>query len=283
MAYGEPIKLNQAIGAIQKTVQMLNRDARFGIFTFDATPEVLLDLDRSNREKIGTTLGKIKPRGVTCIAAGLVEAVNLLEKGGVLLLTDGRANLSLNRMGGFEGSLALEEEFLKIGEEAKGRGIAVHTIAVGEDAFTYGLSVLATKTGGQHWLAEDFKGLDTETLNAPRALHAIELSVHGVPAELPSAQPTWTNESQMLHVAVVSEGIYETYKAHRRAFLINRAKGREARTALISIESEVLSEYRERRAKTTNEVRNGETILLDRSYRDYLALDENSSVKLSIY
>jgi len=286
MTYGEPVKLNQAMSAIQKTIQTLSQEMLVGLVTFDVTAEVLLDLTPLNREKIRNALGRIMPRGVTCISAGLTEAVNLLQKSGlegeVLLLTDGRANLSLNHMGGFEGSLALEEELFKIAEEAKHKGVTIHSVAVGEDAFTYSLSILSMNTKGRYWITEDFQGCAAESLPAPISLKVSELKVHSIPAELPSAQPTWTKESQLMHAAVVSQSLYETYRTHHRAFLVNPRKGREARTGLISIESEVLSGYRKRRPKTTSEVRTGEAILLDRSYRDYLALDENALAKLII-
>jgi len=287
MGYGEPVKLSLALNAIRRTIQSLNRKISIGLVTFDVAAEIALDLQPSNREEIRETLGRIVPRGVTCIAAGLTEAINLIEgrglKGDVLLLTDGRANLSLNRMGGFEGSLTLEEELLKLANEASQKNVKILTVAVGEDAFTYTLSSLSMKTSGRYWLAEDFLGLTAEPIPTPRTIKVNELKVHNIPAELPSAQPTWTKESQTIHVSVVSQSLYEDCRAHHRAFLVNPSNGREARTALIPIESEALSGYRERRTKTTNEVRNGETILLDRSYRDYLALDNDTPVKLIIY
>ncbi len=286
MSYGEPIKLTLAINAARRAIQSLNPNIPVGLVTFDVTADILMKLQPSNREEITKTLGRIVPRGVTCIAAGLTEAIKMIDeselKGEVLLLTDGRANLSLDRMGGFEGSLALEDELLKIANEALQKSIKILTVAVGEDAFTYTLSSLSMKTGGRYWLAEDFQGLTAEPLPAPGTIKVSELKVHNIPAELPSAQPSWTKESQFVHVAVVSQSLYEICRVHHRAFLVNPADGREARTSLISIESEALSGYRERRTETANEVRDGETILLDRSYRDYLALDKGAPVKLII-
>ena len=109
------------------------------------------------------------------------------------------------------------------------------------------------------------------------------MKVHDAPAELPSARPTWSKESQMMHVAVVSQNLYKSYLNSRRAFVSNLSKAREARTALLPIESDVLGLYRERRAKTSNSVAKEEAILLDRSYRDFLALDENATVRLTIH
>jgi len=136
---------------------------------------------------------------------------------------------------------------------------------------------------GRYWLVEDFRGLTVESPVIHEAVKISELKVHSAPTELPSAQPTWTKESQSTHVSVVSQSLYEPYRSHCRTFLVNPVNGREARTALISIEAEVLSGYRERLSKTTSRVRAGEAMLIDRSYRDYLALGKNSLVRLVIY
>jgi len=287
MAYDEPAKLKQAIEAARRAVQSLSREAVVGLITFDVMAEVLLNLKQSNGEETMDALGRIKSRGVTSIAAGLTEAISLLktkgQKGEILLLTDGRANLSMNRMGGFEGSLALEEEVLKIVSEISQKNVAVHVVAVGEDAFTYTLVSLAEVTKGHYWLVEDFQGLTIESPIMHETIKTSVLKVHSAPAELPSAQPTWTKESQLMHVSVVSQSLYELYRSHLRSFLVNPVNGREARTALISMETEVLSGYRERLPETSSSVRAEEAILIDRSYRDYLALGKNSLVELIIY
>jgi hypothetical protein len=286
MGYGDPSKLDQAVNVIQKTIQSLNQKISVGLVTFDTTAEVLSEPKTFNNTIVRASLERIVTRGVTCLASGLTEAINLINKSGlqseILLLTDGRANLSLNRMGGFEGSIALEEELLKITDNLLEKKPVIHTVAVGEDAFTQTLIELSRKTKGRSWLAEDFQDFNAEP-PISRPLKVINLKVHSAPVELPSAKPTWTKESQMMHVAVVSQRLYKTYQFTHRAFLVNQNKNREARTALLSINSEVLAGYRERRAKTADAVRRKEAILLDRSYRDFLALGENDTVRLVIY
>jgi len=287
MTYGEPWKINQAFTVIVKTIQSLSQDKQVGLVTFDVTSEVLLDLQSLNKETITTELSKIVPRGVSCIAAGLAEAVNLIKKndkpGEVLLLTDGRANLSKNQTGGFEGSIDLEKELLKISRDAAQEQITVHSVAVGEDAFSGTLSNIAGTTHGCYWLAEDYPGLSIGTSWPSRVLERYELSVNSSPVELPSAQPTWAKESQFMHVAVVSQSSYDIYLGHHKAFLINAGKEREARTALISIDSDKLAGYRERNPKTAERVKTGKAALLDKSYRDYLNLGKGSLIELNIY
>ena len=287
IAYGEPSKLSQAITAIEKAVQSLDQTNHVGLVTFDVTAEVLLEPKAIDQAKIRDALDQTIPRGISCIAAGLTEAVNLVKKhepkGEILLVTDGRANLSLNRMGGFEGSLDLETELLEIAREASQEGVTIHTVAVGEDAFTNTLSAISRNSKGNDWLVEDFRGLDTEPAEAMEVLRKSRLRVHGAPAELPSAQPTWTKESQFVHVAVVSQELYEAYERHHRSFLANPLRSRNARTSLISVESDALDAYRQRRPKTAQAVMNGEAVLLDKSYRDFLALGKSDTVELAIY
>jgi len=287
MGYGKPNKLEQAVEAALKSVRGLSSEDLLGLVTFDAEAEVILDLQPANLERIQSELKGLTVRGVSCIAAGVTEAVNLLEKkhlkGTVMPLTDGRANLSLNRSGGFEGSLGLETELLNISKETRRKNLRIHAVSIGEDAFTYTLSMMAEYARGLHWIAETFQGLDSKPRELQLKVNAEGLRVHSAPVELPSAQPTWTKESQYTHLAVVSQNLYETYESGCIAFLTNPSNNRSARTGLISIEEGSLTGYRERKTKTVEEVRNGSAILLDRSYRDYLSLGGEDSVNLFLF
>jgi len=86
-----------------------------------------------------------------------------------------------------------------------------------------------------------------------------------------------------VHVAGVSQTLYEAYEPHHRAFLVRPNKTREARTALMSIESDVLAAYRRRRPKTAQAVRTGDALLLDKSYRHFLGSGKDDKVELVIY
>ena len=136
MGYGEPSKLSQATKAAEITVQNLASNIQLGLVTFDTTAEVLLNLKPLSRASLQKELKNIVPRGVSCAADGLTKALDLIletkAEGTVVLLTDGRANLSLDKMEGFEGSLDLEKELIEITTKAQQRNITVHTIAVGE-------------------------------------------------------------------------------------------------------------------------------------------------------
>lgn len=287
MAYGEPSKLKQAVQASLKAVSGLSSDDQLGLVTFETDVEVVLDIQPFNPEKTQDQLRSLSVRGASRIAKGLAEAVDLLKEkhlgGRLLLLTDGRANLSLNLSGGFEGNIDLEAELLKICQRTHSRNVAINTISVGEDAFTHTLSTMAERAQGLHCVAEAFQGIGYEPKGLRLKSQFESLGVHAAPVELPSAQPSWTKESQFMHAAVVSQNIYEAYLPSRTAFLSNPHNKRKARTALISIQDQILATYRERRPKTVREIGSNEAILLDRSYRDYLDLSEKNSVEVTIY
>jgi hypothetical protein len=286
MNYEEPTKLIQGINVIGKTIKNLIHDSIIGLLTFDVREEVLLDLKPLNSEVLRNNLNKIIPRGVSCISAGLTEAINLIVKSGgngdVLLISDGRANLSNKQMGGYEGSIELENELIKIIKSYQNK-IRVHSVAIGEDAFTGTLAHISRISKGYYWLKENYNGLFSAPENNLKVLKKCILKVYGAPIELPSAEPSWTKESQFTHVTVVSHNFYQNYLENHKAFLKNPINNRKARTALIDIESDILDKYRERRPKLTKKVRFEEAILLDKSYRSYLNCKKREKVELLIY
>jgi len=267
---------------IRASREALEEGREVALLAFESFTELVASFSVHSVDELHSLMEEVPLRGVTCLSYALEEAKKLLQEAGgaeVLLVTDGRPNVNLARTGGFEGDVKLEEEALKLAKEL---GVKVHCVAVGEDAFTHTLNALSKATGGIYSLAETFRGL----VSPPRSIGTVEvvdeLEVRGVPLELPYSQPTWVRESQTLHLAVVSEDIYERYVETRLAFLVNPANGREARIALISIEDQRLKPYVERRPKTAEKVRRGGAILLDRSYRDFLGLEKKGKIRLEI-
>lgn len=284
MGYGEPSKLKQAVEAAVKTVEALRSETLTGLVVFDSEPEVLLEPKRVSPDEVREILASLRPRGVSRIAAGLEKAVTLASSNGeVVLISDGRANLSLDRSIGFEGLVELEQELIDIAKKASQNRVKIHTIAVGEDSFTGTLKALSNTSGGQFYLAETFLGLAEASKPLIPVLTLENLTVYPAPAELPEAQPTWTRESQMTHVAVVSDRLYEAYGESRVAVLRNPVNGREARVALQTVESPILAPYRGRRAKVVQRLRGDEAILLDRTYRDFLLVKTREQVNLTLY
>lgn len=283
MGYGEPTKFQQAVEAAFKIVEGVEPETHVGLIVFDSEPEVLLEPKPVSLSEMKGLFASLRPRGVSRIAAGLEKSVMLAVPGGeVTLISDGRANLSLNRLIGFEGLVELEQELMDIARRGFSEGVRIHTVAVGEDAFTGALKALSEISGGLFYLAETFQGL-VEPRPLTPILTLSDLRVYPVPAELPGAQPTWTRESQMTHVAVVSDRLYEAYRRSRIAVVRNPANGREARVALQTVEASILHPYRERKPKVVQRLREEGALLLDKSYRDFLLVETGERVSLTLY
>ena len=279
MGYGKPVKIEQAKNVIIKVAEAAPADANFTLITFDSEADVRIkncDMNSLRRE-----LNAIRTRGVSCLSAGLKTGLEEADADSVLVfVSDGRANLSLDKTGGFEGSLDLEKELLNIASNSNFRG-EFHVIAVGEDSFTYTLTKLAEVFRGFFYLAEDFEGLSMP--KNYQSIRVVEnLTVYPVPLELPAAQPSWSKESQVEHLAVVSKSLYEDYLKCKRAFVINSLNNREARTALLSVDAEILQSYRKRRPKTVKKIERNEVILLDDSYRSFLSLEKKERVTIKL-
>ncbi|MEM3545974.1 MAG: vWA domain-containing protein [Candidatus Bathyarchaeia archaeon] len=284
MGYGSPQKLRQAVDIAIEAVRPLEAKTPIGLVIFDSEPEVLLEPKLYTLVELRGLLEKLKPRGVSRLAAGVEKSIQLTgESGEVLLLSDGRANLTLDRSVSFEGKVEIEQELVTIARKAAEQSVKIHTVAVGEDAFTNTLKRLSEETNGFFTLAENFQGLKASPKKLREIFTVESLTVYPAPAELPQAQPTWTRESQITHVAVVSEILYAKYLENRIALLQNPRNGREARVALLTIEEPALDAYRRRMAKTVQSIRENKAILIDRSYRDFLLVESREDLKLKLY
>jgi hypothetical protein len=283
MGCGTPQKLKLAVDVVVEAIKPLEGVTPVGLITFDSEPEVLLEPKVVKLSEVRELLEKLKPRGVSRLAAGLEKSISLALKGGeVLVVSDGRANLTLDRSVSFEGKLEIEQELAKIARNAAEQHVKIHSVAVGEDAFVNTLKTLSEESNGLFSLAETFQGLNVN----PKRLHTIttveNLTVYPAPAELPQAQPTWTRESQLIHVAVASDTLYEKYRENPIAFLRNPRNGREARVAILTVEDPILNAYRKRMVKIVQSIREEKAILLDRSYRDFLLLESKETVELRL-
>ena len=280
MGYGEPVKIEQAKNVVAKILESAPPDSSFTLVTFDSEADVKIKEDTA--DSLREELSRIRVRGVSCFSAGLERALEEADAHSILaVISDGRANLSLNKMGGFEGSLSLEEELLMIAGKTGYEG-RFYAIAVGEDSFTYTLQRLAEAFGGFFYLAEDFDGLYAPPTKYRNVRVAKGLMVYPVPLELPTAQPTWSKESQILHVTVSSRKLYEEYVKYGRVFLVNPSNGREARTAMFPLDMDVLEPYRRRRPKAAGRVELGKAVLIDSSYRSFLDIGRGEKINVRI-
>lgn len=300
MGYGhEQSKLSEAKRLTMELARELLPDDRVGVVSFDSIAGVAVPLTLvSELRNLEASIAKISERGNTCLAEGVKAAAEAFDLKAantkrLIMLSDGRANLSLDGSGGFEGSTSLERELRETCIPLKLMGICVVAATLGTDAFTMPLKALTDATRGNLILdgrenaARLVEALRSEAMSLtvsikPPTLERRGLEVAGFPSELPAGQPTWTLESVNEHVAIVSEEAAAKYASAASAVVSNPANQRFAKVALLSIESEALKSYRERLPKTTAKIRSGETILLDKSYRSELELEKEDVVDLKI-
>ena len=143
MGYGEPPKIEQAFSAISSIVDELDANDKVAIVTFEVVSEKVLPFTAVKDFQLDKVKENIVVRGTTCLSIGLKDGLNEVQDGDtVVLLTDARPNLSLDRSGGIEGSIRLEEEALEIISSID-KKFNFYSIAIGEDAFIYTLKKMA--------------------------------------------------------------------------------------------------------------------------------------------
>ncbi|MEM2849216.1 MAG: VWA domain-containing protein [Candidatus Bathyarchaeia archaeon] len=189
MGYGSPQKIKQAVDIAIEAVKPLEVAISMGLVIFDSEPEVLLEPRPTKVVEIRGLLERLKPRGVSRLAAGLERSISLAGVNGeILVVSDGRANLTLDRSVSFEGKVEIEQELITIARKAAEQSMKIHTVAVGEDAFTNTLKTLSKETTGFFSLAETFQGLNVNPKNLHKTLTVENLNVYPAPAELPTWQ-----------------------------------------------------------------------------------------------
>ena len=299
MGYGRrQSKLDEVKHLVIELVNTLSSEDRVAITTFDNMANIHVPLTlKSQLKNLRAAIDRISERGNTSLVRGIKisqEAFDL-EAGKVrriIVLSDGRTNLSFNGEGGFEGSISVEKELADACMNFERLGISVVAIVIGTDAFVMPLKNITDTVRGCLILDElkDFsqliKTLHSETILLPISFKSPllerRLDVASIPQELPTGQPAWSLESLNEHVAVVSKEISSIYLSASQAIVANPLNQRFARVALMSIEDDSLKSYCERLPKIAERVKAGEVILLDQSYRLELNLDKDDIVDLRI-
>ncbi|MDQ1280956.1 MAG: Ca-activated chloride channel [Thermoproteota archaeon] len=299
MGYGHgQSKLTLAKDLASEIIRNLSAQDTVAIVAFDNVARISLPLTPTSQlQNLEAIMSSISERGNTCLSSGLKTSLEAFKSTArlkrAIILSDGRTNLSFDGSGGFEGSTSLELELREDSLNLEQIGVRAITVAIGTDAFTLPLKVISDATKGRliptsvEKIQELVTALHSDTLSLPLSvktpkLEKNEMDVASFPSELPAGQPTWSLESIYEHVAIVSEEIASVYSNVGEALIINSSNQRFAKTALMSIETEILKTYRERLPKTTRRVRAGEAILLDKSYRLELELEEDSVVDIKV-
>jgi len=276
MAYDD--KLARARELARSNIRDLAEDDGACIISVDHIAETSLPLSvKRSVPEIGGLVEGIHQRGNTNIALGLESASKVLsEEGGrIVLLSDGRANTTLDG-GGTEGDELVENEILRLAKRLSERAISVSTISLGEDAFTTVLEGLTRATRGESMI--DVDGRLEKTFD----LRGREVTVYPIPEELPSGKPTWTKELNTKHVTVASTKLCNEFEERRLAFLLNPKSNRRARVSLLSIDDTQLAPFRSREPGITKRVSESSVILVDRTYRRHLGIRKGDAARLCI-
>jgi len=276
MNYDE--KLSKAKSLASSAVHRLRDDDMICLIAFDHLVEIVqpFSLRTTIQDPLGVMAG-IQARGTTNIALAFKDASNAIgdEGGEILLLSDGRANTALSGAGS-EGDELVENEMMNLATELSTRGIAISAVAIGEDAFTSFLERQAEDSGGKFWIEVD--GVPKGDIS----LDELEVTIQGVPEELPSGKPTWAKELNVKHTTVASSQLCDKFAKGRTAFLKNPRTGKKARVSLLSIEDPVLEPFRKRAPKTTRRVRESTVVLADATYRRALGVAIGQSIQLCL-
>ena len=276
MAYDS--KMTRAKKLALSYFQNLGEDDKTCIVSVDHITEVLLPpSSKKDAPNVGNLIEGIRDRGNTNLALGLKKVSEIIagEKGRVVLLSDGRANTSLDG-GGTEGDELVENEMLRLAGQLSKMNVSVSTISLGEDAFTTILEELTQATGGES--LTDVGGRLEKTFD----LRDRDVTVYPVPEELPSGKPTWTKELNIRHVTVASKELCSEFKEKRLAFLLNPKSNRRARVSLLAIDDAQLAPFRSREPGITKKVSDSSVILVDRTYRRVLGLHKGDDAHLRI-
>lgn len=136
-------KLNMAKNAAIRALDLLKKDDRLGVVSFDTIAKTELALTPlTEKDNITAVIASIGEGGGTAIHPGLAQAVGMLGKGEkvkhVILLSDGQDGMTY--------------DYTSLLEEARGKGITVSTIALGEGADIRLMENLAAKGNGRSYI-----------------------------------------------------------------------------------------------------------------------------------
>ncbi len=157
-------KMDLAKQAAVATLDVLQKQEKIGIITFDVSTEIVVPLQRiENRDQIVDKIADISPGGGTNIYNALVNAYNILKEDDsavrhVILLSDG-----ISREGNFEEIVANMQE----------QNISLSSISIGEDVDIDLMEQLALWGDGIHYYTTDITNIPqiliTEVQRIPRS------------------------------------------------------------------------------------------------------------------
>jgi uncharacterized protein YegL len=177
-------KLNSVKRSITLLLSLLSPDDRLSLITFSDTSKIVLSSSTpsaDNRQAIQYRVDSLEPEGSTNLSAGLLDIRTLIEpatsgrKQGVIVLTDGHANVGIVKQ---EGILEIVTRI-----QTESPGLSITTVAYGVDHNAEMLTALAKAGGGAYNVVKDLE--DVATVFGDILGGLVSVSVQGVTVQLP--------------------------------------------------------------------------------------------------
>jgi Mg-chelatase subunit ChlD len=155
-------KLQSVKRSLQILLVLLTEEDRLSLITFDDTSKVVLNRvtpTTQEREAISYRIASLRTDGSTNMSAGLLDARDLAEdaavgrKQGLLLLTDGHANMGVSDVPGL---VAIIRRIL-----TEKPGLSVTTVGYGSDHNTELLTEIAKEGGGAYNVVNSLEDVAT--------------------------------------------------------------------------------------------------------------------------
>ena len=180
----EQNKLNSVKKSVNLLLSLLSPDDRISLVTFSDNAKVVLSRAtprNEDRQAIQYRVDSLKPDGSTNLSAGLLEVRNLVEpadsgrKQGVIILTDGHANVGVTKE---EGLLTILKQV-----QLEQAGLTFTCVAYGVDHNADLLTQVAKVGGGAYNVVKNLE--DVATVFGDILGGLISVSAQGVQIQLP--------------------------------------------------------------------------------------------------
>lgn len=151
-------KIERAKQAARQAIGRLQSDDIVSVVTYDTTVNVLVPATKlSDKESVMSATGRIEAGGNTALFAGVAKGADELRKffkkeqvNRIILMSDGLANVGPSN----------PSDLGQLGTSLAREGITVSTIGLGLDYNEDLMTLLASKSGGSHYFAEQATDLE---------------------------------------------------------------------------------------------------------------------------
>ncbi len=244
-------KLGLALEGVANVVELANERDYLGLIVFSDTPQWIFKPTRANENnklQMLRAIETIEAVGGTIVAPAYQQAIAALEASNaavkhIILLTDGQFA---------DGEGGNPPNFRGLAQAAKTKGITTSSIAVGGDADSKNLKIIAQAGGGRYYQALDPDTLPriftTEALTSKRALvrtnQAVTLQTHPLAGSVSSQPP---KAAKYIATTLKSEAESILMGADREPVLaiIRKGLGRSAALTIDLNRTDALTQWRD--------------------------------------